>query len=961
MSVDIPTVAQLLDASLNPAQAKQAEANLKAAESTPGFALLLLQIVASNDYELKIRLAGALFFKNFIRRNWVDEDGNHKLPANDVAAIKKEIVGLMISLPPSLQVQLGEAISIIADSDFWERWDTLVDDLVSKLTPDNIEVNNGVLTVAHSIFKRWRPLFRSDALFAEINHVLEKFCGPWFELLKSTDQLLEQNRNNKQALTPLLRQLSNCIKVFFDLSCQDLPPYFEQNLPQIMELFYKYLTYQNPLAETDDDEESGQLERVKAGICEVLGMYTQKYEDEFDPLISNFIRATWELLISTGLQPKYDILVSRALQFLTSTARIAKHAEMFNSQEVLSQVTEGIVLPNMTLRESDEELFEDDPIEFIRRDLEGSDSDTRRRAATDFLRQLLEKFEKTVTDVVSRYITHYLSEYEKDPKENWKSKDTALYLFTSIATKGTVTSVGVTSTNLLVDVVDFFQKRVASDLTAGFGDITPILKVDAIRYLYTFRSQMTKAQLVDAFPLLANHLASPNFVVYTYAAITIERILAMTADGQSLFKIPDVEPYSRDIVQHLFRLIEQGGTPEKIAENEYLMKCLMRILIVLKEASMPISDFVVDELLKITGEIMKNPSNPRFTHYHFESLGAIIRFVGPSQQDKLESRLFAPFMLILQNDVSEFIPYVFQLLALLLEAAPNAPLPDNFKTLVSPLLLPQLWESRGNVPALVRLIAAITTRAASDIVANKQLEPILGIFQKLVSAKPTEVHAFELLEAVFANFDVGTLSPYVKQIFLILLTRLQGSKTEAFLFRFLKLSFLLASGTLPNTGPDFLSGGIDQVQNGVFPQLLTSIILPRTDKIQLPNDRKTAVIGLTNLLVSDTVLVKYPQTFIPTLTTLLKMLELPQVPGGDDVTERLHEADIDDVSFGVSFASLITCRKAPKDVDSRILDLRRFVGEKLNEVNTATNGAVVNRIAAEASPEMQQIVQRYMA
>lgn len=46
---------------------------------------------------------------------------------SDVAAVKQEIVGLMITAPPALQVQLGEAISIIAESDFWERWDTLID------------------------------------------------------------------------------------------------------------------------------------------------------------------------------------------------------------------------------------------------------------------------------------------------------------------------------------------------------------------------------------------------------------------------------------------------------------------------------------------------------------------------------------------------------------------------------------------------------------------------------------------------------------------------------------------------------------------------------------------------------------------------------------------------------------------------------------------------------------------
>lgn len=32
----------------------------------------------------------------------------------------------MISVPAGIQSQLGEAVSAIADSDFWERWDTLV-------------------------------------------------------------------------------------------------------------------------------------------------------------------------------------------------------------------------------------------------------------------------------------------------------------------------------------------------------------------------------------------------------------------------------------------------------------------------------------------------------------------------------------------------------------------------------------------------------------------------------------------------------------------------------------------------------------------------------------------------------------------------------------------------------------------------------------------------------------------
>lgn len=33
----------------------------------------------------------------------------------------------MIASPSNVQTQLGEAISVIADSDFWRRWDTLTE------------------------------------------------------------------------------------------------------------------------------------------------------------------------------------------------------------------------------------------------------------------------------------------------------------------------------------------------------------------------------------------------------------------------------------------------------------------------------------------------------------------------------------------------------------------------------------------------------------------------------------------------------------------------------------------------------------------------------------------------------------------------------------------------------------------------------------------------------------------
>lgn len=60
----------------------------------------------------------------------------------------------------------------------------LVQDLAARLTQDNPVVNAGVLQVAHSIFRRWRPLMRGDALYTEINHVLSSFASPFLKLWK---------------------------------------------------------------------------------------------------------------------------------------------------------------------------------------------------------------------------------------------------------------------------------------------------------------------------------------------------------------------------------------------------------------------------------------------------------------------------------------------------------------------------------------------------------------------------------------------------------------------------------------------------------------------------------------------------------------------------------------------------------------------------------------------------------
>ena len=609
------------------------------------------------------------------------------------------------------------------------------------------------------------------------------------------------------------------MKLFYDLSCHDLPPDFEDNLQNIVPILQKYIVYDDQGLHTDSDEESGPLEFVKAGILEVLSLYVQKYGDVFGPHVNNFVGTSWNLLTTIGPETKYDILVSKALQFLTSVTAIAEHAQSFNNEDNMGQVIEKVVLPNLALRDSDMELFEDEPIEFIRRDLEGSDNDTRRRAATDFLRGLMKQLEKLVTTVVFRYINHYLLEYASNPKQNWKSKDTAVYLYSSIAAKGAVTArEGVKTVNSLVNVIEFFQQNIANDLVS---DTEHILKVDAIKYLYTFRSQMSKEQWSAAFPLLVQHLASSNYVVYTYAAIAVERVLALTDDNHQPVVVKEtIIPLAKDLVEHLFKLIEKDKTSDKvqsaakIQENEFLMRCIMRVLIVIRDGLVPLTDILLHHLVGILDIVSANPSNPKFCYYLFEAIGAVVKFAAPGQPDKLQSSLYPPFAAILEHDIQDFTPYVFQLFAGLLEATSSTTLPDFFRPLVSPILKVDYWLSKGNVPALIRLLSAVLSRAADELVRSNQVEPVLGIFRQLLSSKSNEIQSFELLEVILSSFPPSALTGYYTAILQLVLQKLQTTSSDLFTSRFVRLYHFISASTERGLGADFFIKIVEGIQSG---------------------------------------------------------------------------------------------------------------------------------------------------
>lgn len=264
---------------------------------------------------------------------------------------------------------------------------------------------------------------------------------------------------------------------------------------------------------------------------------------------------------------------------------------------------------------------------------------------------------------------------------------------------------GVSEVNPRVPVMDFFLSEVLPELSrASSQQASLILKADAIKFVSTFRSQLSVEIMDQLFPLLLQCMDPSQFVVHTYAAACVERLLTVKdeASGSLRFSRAHLAPYLGPLLQHVFGILEQPNYPE----NDYLMKVVMRVLNVAKDDILPLTDVAVEKLTRILTRICANPSNPSFSHFLFESLSVLILNVcraSPDATARFETLLFPPFEKVLANDVEALSPYVYQVLAQMLDLRPSGVSPA-YMSLFPVLLTPALWDRVSNVPAIVRLI-----------------------------------------------------------------------------------------------------------------------------------------------------------------------------------------------------------------------------------------------------------------
>ncbi|KAH8858710.1 Exportin-2 [Schistosoma japonicum] len=346
-------------------------------------------------------------------------------------------------------------------------------------------------------------------------------------------------------------------------------------------------------------------------------------------------------------------LIGNAIGFLSCVISRPQHRYLFENPETLQKLCEKVILPNMHFRDLDEELFTENPDEYIRLDLEGSNAQTRRRAACNLVHVLCEAFEGAVVTNFATYIEHLLNEYANTPNGGaWTSKDAALLLVTSVASRGKTEKHGVTVSTELVNLTTFFENHVLPELQNPNVNYLPVIKADCLRYAIAFRSLLPPMALVNLLNMTPVLLTASASVVQSYVASLIDKLLAMRRPDSHTDPLIPKEQVSEPqlLIDSLLNIL---NNPE-YCESVYVMRALMRVCCCLQERCLPSMTSLVSTLLSRLTQVTKNPSKPDFNHFLFETICLCIRLTCATEPVLVlhfEAAFLPIFQDILQQDV----------------------------------------------------------------------------------------------------------------------------------------------------------------------------------------------------------------------------------------------------------------------------------------------------------------------
>ncbi|KAI2741519.1 hypothetical protein DTO013E5_4433 [Penicillium roqueforti] len=448
---------------------RQAELDLKYAETQPGFINGLLDIL-QGEQNNAVQLSAGVYLKNRITRGWAPvEDSPQRTPIPEIEkpSFRERLIPALASTPPNVRNQLVPLLQKILQNDFPEQWPGFLDLTLQLLGTNDASTVYAGLQCLLAVCRVYR--FKAGEKREEFDKIVE-LSFP--QLLSIGSKLVdEESLEAAEMLRIVVKAFKHAI--YFELS-----PCLQTHQATVdwCTLFLRIVSKTPPASSMADSKEEREMNHwwkckkwSYANLNRLFIRYgnpttiTKSSTPDYTPYAKTFI-STFAPEILKGYLTEIDKWVSKT-QWLSNSAlsytlvfmeECVKPKAMWDHLKPhMDNLIAHFVFPILCQSDEDIELFEDDPSEYLHRKLnfyeEVSAPDV---AATNFLVSLTKNRKKQTFSILT-FVNSVVSKYESAPDDQKqpREKEGALRMIGSLA------SVILGKKSPIADQVEYFFVR----------------------------------------------------------------------------------------------------------------------------------------------------------------------------------------------------------------------------------------------------------------------------------------------------------------------------------------------------------------------------------------------------------------------------------------------------------------------------------------------------------------------
>jgi len=937
---------------------------------------ILIQIITDSKYSDLSRSSAAIQLQLLIKKKYTTI--SNEKPTTDFSIKVLEKISPFVFLEARMiQDQLSVVVSTILDSlkdalapshsEFGECLSKFISLCQQNINPASLY---GLLSTIQLITNKFKHESKNDELIIQILTIQSTFCSNLKDIfLFLVDLLVNPSKVGQASFPTVLYTMKICINIIHELNFYDLIEYFEDNLQYFFEKFDIILNFDCPTMNYLKED----IYMMKIDLMTCINFFHQQYLLDLKENKIEFFNQVYTRLLDVQFgSPTVDILYSKYFRFFNIVILDPEYKKVIGTSKIIKEICDKVIMQNVELKQNAIDEFNENPGDYINRELIKNDSVSRRKACCDFLKNLSINFEETVVPFFLDLINQNMGQYNNQGGNNWKDCETAITIMIAISARNVTRKHGASSCPRFVVIENIFD-TIFTNFVQNHKTTNKFVVAACLKFVCTFRSMIGVKKICESFKHILSLLLSDCPGLILFSAYTLNQLLSTVEqyvannDNHGVTEIYEMLP---GVLQHLLKQTLTSDDDSPIVNSEILVKATIHMFVIFKHRAVEMIadhfDSVLTMLIEKIKLLAETPANATYTHNLYELLCVLIRisYQINSESIKLfEGLLFPVFEFVFSKQLVDSIPYVLQMIGMLLEVQLGSEnISDAYEAMIKPLIEPQLWEHSANIQPVITLLNSIMLTIPSKLDKNFHTQ-LLGITKRLISTRSLESKAVMIIENI-ALIDSKYFEAHgmqkqtiVKSYIELILIKLNAAKTD----RMIKLLCTTFALLIHKDSAIFLKDVIESIQPGLFLNVAEKLYLANLHKII---SKKTKILAI-NAAVEILKLILSSQQNFTSKQIELGMAELQKALSkevffiGSDVSDfigftydKSDQLELAASIGGLNFNKIIfACSKTPIDTckidpsaikDNFINFIDKFSNTRNNELHGAFNSLKQN-------------------